>query len=46
MPDPLGKKSLPTIDSKTEDFPVDQEPTTTIYGNSISFLEFTTLKAS
>lgn len=23
MPEPLGKKSLPTIDSRTDDFPVD-----------------------
>jgi len=23
IPDPRGKKSLPTIDSSTEDFPVD-----------------------
>ena len=46
MPDPLGRKSLPTIDSSTDDLPVDQAPTTTIYGNSIEFLVLITLNAS
>ena len=30
-----GKKSRPTIDSKTEDFPLDREPKTTSCGKSI-----------
>ena len=46
MPDPLGRKSLPTMDSSTEDFPVDYAPTTTIYGSSIEFRVLITLNAS
>ena len=46
IPEPLGKKSLPTIDSRTDDFPVDYAPTTTIWGNSIEFLVLITLNAS
>ena len=30
--DPLGKKSRPTIDSRTEDFPEDYVPNTAILG--------------
>ncbi len=37
IPDPLGRKSLPTIDSKTELLPEDYDPTTTSYGSSIEF---------
>jgi hypothetical protein len=37
MPLPLGRKSLPTIFSKTEDLPLDCPPTTAICGKSISF---------
>jgi hypothetical protein len=33
---PLGKKSLPTIDSSTLLFPEDYPPTTTITGKSTS----------
>ena len=35
IPFPLGRKSLPTIDSKTELLPQDCDPMTTIYGRSI-----------
>merc|ERR1719500_1976153 len=35
MPDPLGKKSLPTKFSNTEDFPADWPPTTAIWGRSM-----------
>ena len=34
-PFPLGKKSKPTIDSKTEDFPEDWVPKTAIRGRLI-----------
>ena len=37
IPEPLGKKSRPTIDSKTELLPEDYAPTTTSYGSSIEF---------
>ena len=46
MPDPLGKKSLPTMDSKTDDLPVDWAPTTTIYGSSIELRAPIALNAS
>jgi hypothetical protein len=46
MPEPLGRKSLPTIDSRIDDLPVDCDPTTTIYGSSIMFLTLIALKAS
>eukprot|EP00035_Acanthoeca_spectabilis_P018611 m.397231 g.397231 ORF g.397231 m.397231 type:complete len:88 (-) comp16772_c3_seq52:1504-1767(-) len=34
IPDPRGKKSRPTMDSSTDDFPELCEPTTTICGKS------------
>ena len=32
IPVPHGRKARPTMNSSTEDFPLDYEPTTTIYG--------------
>jgi len=34
---PLGKKSKPTIDSNTDDFPADYVPSTQILGNLIYY---------
>ena len=45
MPDPLGRKSLPTIDSRTELLPEDYAPTTTSEGSSIELGVFIMLKA-
>jgi len=40
IPLPRGRKSRPTILSKTELFPLDWAPTTTIYGSSIELRAF------
>lgn len=45
-PDPLGKKSIPTIDSKTEDFPDDCCPQTAIRGRLIIFYKPMSLRSS
>jgi hypothetical protein len=37
IPDPLGRKSFPTMLSRTDDLPELCEPTTTIWGSSTAF---------
>ena len=37
IPEPRGRTSLPQIASRTEDLPADCDPTTTIYGRSITY---------
>lgn len=46
MPEPLGRKSRPTIFSRTELFPEDCEPMTTIWGRSTGLWTPTVEKAS
>jgi hypothetical protein len=43
---PLGKKSKPTIDSNTDDFPADYVPSTQIRGNLIYYCRPTSLSSS
>lgn len=43
---PLGKKSNPTIDSNTDDFPADYVPSTQIRGNLIYYCRPTSLSSS
>jgi hypothetical protein len=43
---PLGRKSLPTMFSRQDDFPLDCEPMTVIWGRSIGFWTPTVAKAS
>jgi hypothetical protein len=45
-PSPLGKKSRPTIDSKTDDFPADYPPSIAILGSLIYCYNPTSLNSS
>lgn len=45
-PEPRGKKSRPTIDSKTEDLPADWEPKTAILGKLMYFWRPQSLNSS
>jgi hypothetical protein len=46
IPVPRGRKSLPTIFSRQDDFPLDCEPITVICGRSTGFCTPTVAKAS